>query len=190
MSMQTEMWPEGGGRSDNGTATSPLRAGLFREMAYLLTISTDTHRRGKVSQVGVAHSLGVCLIEDYNMARGRGSGKQNAVMPGMPRFVDVRLTADDRELFGNERLDAAGCVRFLQSMADEGYRVGVTWSGEHQCYTVSLTCRAPDDVNNGMCMTSFAGDLFTAVSLARFKHVSVTGGMWAEHSSGGGEAFG
>jgi hypothetical protein len=108
----------------------------------------------------------------------------------MPRFVDVKLTAEQRAAFLVWEKREGDLVTLLQSMADDGYRVGVSWSGEQQAYTVSLTCRGEGDPNNGLCMTSFAKTLSTALWLALYKHLEVTGGRWAGEASGSSEEFG
>jgi hypothetical protein len=178
---------QGAGYSNPADA---IRASIAREIRYLLTISTDASKPFHIRQAGIAHSLGVCLIEDSNMARGAGKGGKPAAAVNMPRFVDVKLTAEQRAAFLVWEKREGDLVTLLQSMADDGYRVGVSWSGEQQAYTVSLTCRAEGDPNNGLCMTSFAKTLSTALWLALYKHLEVTGGRWAGEASGSSEEFG
>lgn len=124
------------------------------------------------------------------MSRGKGSGEKPGSANTLPRFVDVKLTAEQRAEFQGFRLLNDDPTRALQSLADDGYRVGVSWSGEQQAYTVSLTCRNPESVNNGLCMTSFARTLEVAVRLAFYKHAVVTGERWVEASFGASEDFG
>lgn len=124
------------------------------------------------------------------MSRGKGKEKGAGGSNVMPRFVDVKLTQEQREEFSRYRLLNDDHVGALQSLADDGYRVGVSWSGEQQAYIVSLTCRNPDSPNNGLCMTSFAKTLETAVRLAFYKHVEVTQECWVEGSFTDGEEFG
>lgn len=190
MSGQLGLWDDGQLPPDNGLAEAQKRAGLAREIRYLLAISTEAGRRGSVSHAGLAHSLGVCLIEDFNMARGGKSAKTTDKTGNMPRFVDVRLTPEQREEFLSVKDRYGDSARFLQSLADDGYRVGVSWSGEHSAYTVSVTCRDPRSPNNGLCMTSFAGDLITAIALAVYKHVIVAEEVWSTAGSGPSEDFG
>lgn len=124
------------------------------------------------------------------MARGAKTTKQSAQGTAMPRFVDVKLTAEQREEFGGWGQRSGDLVAFLQALADEGYRVGVSWSGEQQAYTVSLTGRSDDNPNKGLCMTSFARTLQTALWLALYKHIVVTDGHWMESAFGSDEDFG
>lgn len=184
------MFPDGVGGLNNQTPAEAFRASLAREMRYLLAISTDTRKARWLSPTGIVHSFGVCLIEDSNMARGKGKASSVGEGNALPRFVDVKLTAEHRAEFSTWVVRDGDLVTLLQSMADDGYRVGVSWSGEKQSYTVSVTCREAGSVNAGLCMTSFAGTLETALWLALYKHVVVTDERWLENAPGGGEDFG
>lgn len=167
-----------------------IRASIAREMRYLLASSRDAGRGYRISPSGIAHSLGVCLIEDWHMARGKGKGSTGGVGGNLPTFVDVKLSETDRENFLASLGDDFDAVRVLQSFADLGYRVGVAWSGEHQSYTISVTCRDEESENNGLCMTSFAGDLTRGILLAWYKHDVVCGRKWRSHVPPREESFG
>jgi hypothetical protein len=121
------------------------------------------------------------------MARGARKTAEAAAKGGMPSFVDVRLTAEDRAAFLEEDNDIDLLVPRMQTLCDAGYRWGCAWNGESQSYTVSLTCRDAGSPNSGLCMTSFAKDLLTAIQLALFKHDVVTEGIWV---GAGSERFG
>lgn len=191
MSVQTSYLEDDGlDASDYGSGLAQKRAALHREMRYLLTISTQTGRGGQVSPAGLAHSLGVCLIEEWNMARGAKKQVEDTKQGGMPRFVDVKLTAEQKQEFMAVKDRYADSVRWLQDLVDDGYRVGVTWSGEHQSYTLSLTCRDAKSPNYNLCMTSFAGDLVTVIALAVYKHCVVTEETWLSGIDSPAEAFG
>lgn len=124
------------------------------------------------------------------MARGKGKEVGPGSGAGMPRFVDVKLTLDDRNTFAALVIEPGALVKSLQSLVDEGYRLGCSWSSEHQTYTVSLTCRDDGSPNSGLCMTSFAGELTTAIALAIFKHRNVTKGKWLSETGGQLSMFG
>jgi hypothetical protein len=177
-------------RADTSPGLAKKSAGVRRSMAWCLTSSTEAGKRLYISQAGLAHTFGVCLLEMAIMARGGKKAVEDVTKTGMPRFVDVKLTPEQRDAFRRLSPTADGMVHAIQVMCDEGYRFGCSWSGEHQSYTVSLTCRAKDDANNGLCMTSFAGNLETAVALALFKHTTVTGGLWLGAGVSPDEDFG
>lgn len=124
------------------------------------------------------------------MARGNGKGTKAGNTAAMPKFVDVKLSQEQKAQFLKQPWDDVEVIRELQGLCDDGYRVGCSWSGEQQAYTVSLTCRNPDSPNNGLCMTSFARFLSTAVALALFKHRVITEGVWLGDAGSGSEDFG
>lgn len=190
MSGITQLPLFGGLSADSGAYAHQPRASLYREMQYLLTISTQTSRPNAIRPAGLVHSLGVCLIEDWNMARGKGQESKAVDRAGLPRFVDVKLTPQQRQQFQEMDWTPEGATKILQDFANTGYRVGVAWSGEHQTYTVSLTCRDEESPNNGLCMTCFAGDLIVGIGLAVFKHTVVAKGVWNSVAIPPTEGFG
>lgn len=190
MSTQLSLWGTEPSDPEIGVGRGAFRASLAREMRYLLTVSHYAGKRGQISPTGVAHSLGVCLIEDGLMARGQKGERKREAGNSMPRFVDVKLDPAQRDAFLAWYSPTRDQVETLQQLADAGYRVGVTWSGEHQSYTVSATCRDPASPNNGLCMTAFAGELERAIALLWFKHHHVAGERWFEVASVPTEDFG
>jgi len=190
MSVQSGLWGNGSNATGNGDGVQNLRAGLHREMRYLLTISTESGGVGRLSPSGLAHSFGVCLTEDWIMARGKGGQKPQTEAAAMPRFIDIRLSADQRAGFTAWERRGGDLITFLQSMVDDGYRVGVAWNGKQSAYTASITCKEPGCVNEGLCMTSFAGTLSTALWLVLYKHLEVTQENWLSNQAGESEEFG
>lgn len=190
MSGQLRLWDEGPDGTENGYGAEEFRASIARELRYLLAISTEARRVGQLSPSGLAYSIGVALIEDFNMARGKGRSTDGDKSPTMPRFVDVKLTQEQKADFLRTQYTDRELVTFLQSVSDDGYRVGVSWNGESQSYTVSLTCRDPKSVNAGLCMTSFAGTVSKAIALAQYKHVLVTEEKWLGTAVSPEEDFG
>lgn len=124
------------------------------------------------------------------MARGNGKGKQAANAATMPKFVDVKLSQDEKADFLRQDYDDKFLVTVLQSLCDDGYRVGCTWSSETQAYTVSVTCRNFESPNNGLCMTSFAKTIRQAIGLAVYKHTVVTDEVWLGEAGAGSDEFG
>jgi hypothetical protein len=176
--------------SDSGTGLDVVRAAIHRSLVGMLTISTEPGRSGGLTPAGLTHSVGVCFLEMYIVARGAKKSAEQAIKGGMPTFVDVKLSLDERNAFSALVIEPAALVKSLQQLVDDGYRVGCAWGNETQSYTVSLTCRDADSPNAGLCMTSFAGDLTTAIALAIFKHRNVTAGKWLGESGGQFGMFG
>jgi hypothetical protein len=165
-----------GGENTDGAARKS--AGIRNTLLWSLTCSRYASVRGQIPHTGVSHTFAVACLELEEMARGNGKPKDGEKPSGMPRFIDVPLSADDKHAFKEFLPAASDLVGWMARMCDSGYRIGSSWSGESQSYTVSLTCRDPESPNAGMCMTSFAKDLRTAVALAQFKHEVLTRGVW------------
>jgi hypothetical protein len=124
------------------------------------------------------------------MSRGKGRDVEQKNSGAMPTFVDVKLDPAQRKAFTEWVKLGGNRVVELQKFADDGYRVGVAWSGDHQTYTVSVTCRDVQSPNSGLCMTSFAGDLNQAIALAWYKHEIVCRFEWTAFKPTPGESFG
>lgn len=174
----------GQGGPENWPGASVARAAVHRSLVNMLTIGTEPGRRGGISPAGLTHSVGVAFLEMAIMARGAKKTAAVVAAGGMPRFVDVKLTAEDKMGFVGWKCTPQEIVTFLQDLCDDGYRVGCSWSSESQSYTVSLTCRNEGSPNAGLCMTSFARDLHTAVALAVYKHTVVTEERWVPEAVG------
>lgn len=164
--------------AENSAGAEILRASINRSVIWCLISDRNPRMRIGISHAGVAHTFAVCMLEMMTMARGKSKSGGLDARTGMPRFIDVRLSAEDREGFREWAPSVVDLVGKLSEFCDAGYRVGASWSGETQAYTVSLTCRNPDDANNGLCMTSFARELRTAVALAVYKHEVIANGVW------------
>jgi hypothetical protein len=143
-----------------------------------LTIGTEASGGLKISPAGLAHSVGVCFLEMSIMARGKGKAVGAGTGAAMPKFVDVKLSVDQRQDFISKQYSDSELVMTVQKLCDSGYRIGCAWSADSSSYTVSLTCRDEDSSNFGLCMTSFANTVHTAIALAVYKHVVVTDGEW------------
>lgn len=178
-------------RRDNFVhGTGEKRAAVQHHLLYLLTSGSDGGSAFYLKPAAVARDLVVCVLELRSMARGgkpavdAGNGNQ------LPRFIDIKLSPEARETFKQVVFAPQELVQFLTDMAADGYRVGCAYSGESGAFTVSLTCRDVHSPNNGLCMTSFARDLPTAVALAAYKHNVIAAGVWPSVGSQAGEEFG
>lgn len=175
---------------ENTTGLDVIRAAIRSSLVNMLTIGTGPRLSFGLTPAGLAHSVGVSLLEIDIMARGSKKAAETNSQ-GMPKFVDVKLTQEQKAAFvAREQPPAAWCVDRMQQLVFSGYRFGCSWSGEHQSFTVSMTCRNDESANNGLCMTSFAGQLLTAVRLALYKHYEVCDQVWTIPGADPGEDFG
>jgi hypothetical protein len=179
MSMVTGRAGQSGqGSGEYTTGADVIRAAIHRSLVATLTIGTGPGGRGGLTPSGLAHSVGVCFLEMAIVARGKGKAVGAGAGSGMPRFVDVKLSQDQRVDFAAKQFSDGELVMALQRLCDAGYRVGCAWNSDSSSYTVSVTCRDSESGNFGLCMTSFASTVHTAVALAVYKHTVVTDGEW------------
>ena len=134
----------------------------------------------------VCVELGVWQV----MARGKKGSPGVGGAFGLPRFVDIRLSADDRKAFADLVYTADEVLDALERIIAEGHRVGLAYSGERGSYTASLTGREDGCVNKGLCVTSFANTPLRALALAVYKHTVLSGGVWADAGVSQDEDFG
>lgn len=164
--------------------------GTTRSMMWCFASGSNARIRCGVSDAGIAHTFAVCMLELETMARGGGKGPGKSSASTMPKFVDIKLTQEDKADFLRQNYDDKFLVTVLQSLCDDGYRVGCVWDAERQAYVVSLTCRNSESENNGLCMTSFGKNIRTAVGLAVYKHTVLTEERWLGEAGAGSEDFG
>lgn len=184
-------WSQGRGlqRFETEPATRRVLERIMHSFAYVLTSGTRDLRERPLAPSSLSHMLGVYVLEGWLlMARSKGRGE--GVANGLPKFVDVRLSPEQRAEFASSVFDSDEITRAVFGLVAEGYRVGIGYSGEHGSFTVSLTGRDTGTVNDGLCMTSFAGDALTAVALAVYKHMVVCGGVWPSSQNGAKADFG
>lgn len=138
----------------------------------------------------LARYLCVEFIRMGHMARGKSGSKSKSVWEGAPRFIDVSLNAAAKEEFSALKYTVADVLGELERIMTDGHRVGIAFSAERSCYTVSLTGRDDGCPNKGLCMTSFANAPLRALALAVYKHQTVCGGVWGTAGDTDGDEFG
>jgi hypothetical protein len=94
-------------------------------------------------------------------------------------FVEIPLAGhsieDVNKAFGDP--DVLGDS--IQTMAQSGYRISLSYSPSNDAMIASATCKDDEDVNAGCTMTSFAMDWVTALRIMCYKHFVVTKENWA-----------
>lgn len=86
-------------------------------------------------------------------------------------FVEIPLTEEQKADFkAMYAKDANALLGYIPELVGDGYKLSSTWDEPNKCFIVSLTCKDPLSTNFGYVMTSRAGDLWEAMSLALYKH--------------------
>lgn len=176
--------------AENSVGRDAKLSAIQRSIRWVLASNNEPRGRGQISPTGFSHTFAVCMLEWNEMARGNGKQVDQAKLTAMPTFVDIKLTADNRQRFQEWYAHERDAIKILTDFTDTGYRVGCTWSGDTQSYTVSVTCRSSEQPNNGLCMTSFAKTIHQGICLAWFKHSVLAAGAWRTYAPEESEGWG
>lgn len=136
----------------------------------------------RLESATVGNEFADCLthtLEIISMSRGKqAQGSKGGSDSQWTTFVDIPLVGvtakeiDDR--YGSwDDFDSD-----LASLLASGYRVGVSYNTGNTAFIVSVTCRDDSSVNAGCTFTAFAGDWYTALRVALFKHYVVAQENW------------
>lgn len=114
-------------------------------------------------------------------------GKQRA-QQGWLGFVEVSLTAEDKEALQVAYATDGALLDFMQEVVDDGYKLSVSFDASHSCYVATLTGRGDTCPNNGLSLSGRGPSLGGSVACVAYKHVELCGrGKWAR-AGGSSEA--
>ena len=114
------------------------------------------------------------------MARGKGQGKSSGSTEKQQwtTFVEISLAGHTREAIMEAVPDFDTVFNKSSELLQDGYRIAFSYNSANDAFTVSVTCRDDDSPNKGMTFTAFAGDWYTALQVALYKHYVVAEGDW------------
>lgn len=86
-------------------------------------------------------------------------------------FINIRLTDEHRAMFEAWLLDnKAQVLPALEELAAAGMKIAFAYDAENECTVVTFTGALVSGKRDRWCMTSRAGSLSEALSLACWKH--------------------
>lgn len=85
------------------------------------------------------------------------------------QFVNVPLTADEKEVIKREPYTSEDILQWEREMALDGYRVGVTHDSSSDAFTVAFTGIYEERPDWNRCITSRHPELAIAFSVAIYK---------------------
>nr|CRY95062.1 hypothetical protein [uncultured prokaryote] len=114
------------------------------------------------------------------MARGKGVTKSQpaATNERWTTFVEITLDGHSKEDITTAFPTVDDVHDVVTDMLTEGYRFSFTHNKQNDAIIVSVTSKDENSPNFGCTFTSFAGDWFTALRVAAYKHVIVAEGQW------------
>lgn len=123
-------------------------------------------------------------IADYcmenMMARGKNTqtkAKENGNAYNT-RFLDIPLGKHTQSEIVSQFGGSDILADTVQSMCEDGYRIGLSYNAANDAIIASITCRNEASVNAGCTFTAFAGDWVTALQVLCYKHIVIAEGNW------------
>lgn len=125
-------------------------------------------------------------LGDAIMARGKGTVRSGTKQQQQQwtTFVNIPVPSEALDEIREMWREADTTYDGLESLVREGYRVSFSFNGATDAVICAVTCKSDGDPNNGKTFTSFAGDWYTALQVALYKHYVVAGQIWGDGEAG------
>lgn len=101
-------------------------------------------------------------------------------------FVNINLSKKERDQFKAWYTELETEIpRLIAVFMSQGYKIGIRYDTENECYICSATCFDDSMENHGKCLTSRSADWLEAMALNLFKtDVMSPDGIWESTTSG------
>lgn len=99
------------------------------------------------------------------------------------QFVTIAVSEADKPKIALMYPDSSEVFVDFTRLLVAGYRVSFSYDAPRDAVICAVTCKAEGDPNNGMTFTAFAGDWYTALTVAMYKHYHVAGEVWNADSA-------
>ncbi len=101
-------------------------------------------------------------------------------------FVNLKLSTEEKKAIKNSLLKQEDCFATLQALAEDGYKVSLSYSIPEDVYTAAVTGTYQGRPNAGITMSLRHRDIVTAVSGLAWCHEQAgKDGEWSERFGGG-----
>jgi len=104
--------------------------------------------------------------------------KQAKDRPVWNGFVKCDLNSKRKEQFREWASGIETVEGYLDVFIEPGYKLSFSVDTFHDCLQVSWSCSAKGDPNEGWTLTARGDSLYKALSVLRFKHLMMLGGLW------------
>lgn len=109
------------------------------------------------------------------MAKAQNKPVKRAEWKG---FHNVNLTKVNETEFEAWRLENAAGMNWIQSLADDGYKVSFDWDSRNEGFRAGLYATSAKMAWAGFTLTAWAEDAQTAFELLCFKHYVLCNQVW------------
>lgn len=93
-------------------------------------------------------------------------------------FHNVNLSAEDEVLFEAWSKENVVGVNWIQSLADDGYKVSFDWDAHNEGFRAGLYATSAKMAWAGYTLTAWAEDAQTALNLLCYKHYVMCNQVW------------
>jgi hypothetical protein len=107
------------------------------------------------------------------------------VFDGSLRFLNQKLTADEKDVFELWFADPAKCDGAVTEALHTGYKLTIQHQRDTDAFNGLLFPPRDGGINDGLCISSKSANWYKAVAMCVFKHTVLAKGNWAEHYAEG-----
>lgn len=93
-------------------------------------------------------------------------------------YVNCNIPATHEDAVMAYVKDEKTVFALMNSLLQGDYRIAFSTDDRSGGIKCALTCYDMDDENGGKCLSSFAGDWYTALAVALYKHVELLDKIW------------
>lgn len=105
-------------------------------------------------------------------------------------FVDVRLTAEQRQQYQGWAAEDDDVLAVLFDEVLNGYKFTLSFNSKNQSFTASLTAVGTGGGNDGYTLSSFGAEPWVAVRVLIYKHRVISEGDWSSVGAGSSDSWG
>lgn len=117
--------------------------------------------------------------------RLKSEAKKAKLTFGDFRFIQRRLSRDEKDDFLQRLSNNEFNYEHLDAFVRQGYKVSFKFNEKQDSFNCTVIASNADSVNAGLMLSSFAEDVFTALSLCTYKHtVLAENGDWSTLEDG------
>ena len=116
-------------------------------------------------------------------ARSKGGKPKKQPTQGEFHFLNVNITEDMKKRVNAYWGSGNDVWEHVEQLVGGGYRVGLSFTGDTDTYTASVTNRDGPVEHRGGCLTARGGTAFAALARVVGLHYAVANEDWAEFGS-------
>jgi hypothetical protein len=130
------------------------------------------------------------MAASKNLKSKLGKGKSTEKEFEWKGFINVSLSADQKEQYSAWDIQDQDVWDGLASYAQSGYKINLSFNRQNDKFNVTFTGQPECGENSGYAVSAFAKTPYSAARVALFKVSSVLPEVWTEYDSGDADDIG